>query len=49
MHSFSARLVNDIVITLDMLLVNNNMMMQYICPHPSLLPLFYQAVGFVLK
>lgn len=49
MHSYSARLVNDIVITLDTLLVNGNLMMQYVCPHVSLIPLFFQAIGFVLK
>jgi len=49
MHSFATKLVNDIIITLDILVVSNSLMMQYMCPHPSISPLFYQAVGFILK
>lgn len=49
MHSFSIRLVNDIIITLDVLLVNNSLMLQYLCPHPTIAPLVFQALGFVLK
>lgn len=49
MHSFSIKLINNIAITLDVLIVNNNLMMQYLCPHPSLTPLVYQAIDFLLK
>ena len=51
MVSYSAKLVNEMPILLDTILDKNNnvLQMSYTAPHNSIVPLFYQAVGFILN
>ncbi len=51
MMSFSVKLANQMVLTLDIILDSNagNLQMSYSGSHDSILPLFYQAIGFILN
>lgn len=49
MMSFSGKLMNGIVFMIDCIYQNNTIMMQYTVPHPSLTPLVFQGVGFILR
>lgn len=51
MVSYSTRLVNGMPVTVDTIFDKENGVLQvnYRAPHESILPLFYQALGFLLK
>jgi len=49
MMSFSANLINGMQIILDTILQNGVLQMSYGASHNSILPLLYQAVGFILN
>ena len=49
--SFSAKVVNQMPVAFDAILnkSTNTLQMSYQAPHDSILPLFYQAVGFIVN
>jgi len=51
MMSFSIKLANQMTVTFDAILDASagSLQMAYSAPHDSILPLFYQAIGFVLN
>jgi len=51
MMSYSAKIVNGMTVTFDAILdeASGNLQMSYSAPYDSILPLFYQAVGFILN
>lgn len=48
MNSYFAKTVNNMPLLADAILHNGVMQLQLVVPHPSLLQLFYQALGFIL-
>jgi hypothetical protein len=51
MMSYSAKIVNGMTVTFDAILdeASGNLQMSYSAPYDSILPLFYQAIGFILN
>jgi len=51
MMSFSIKIANQMTIAFDAILDTSagNLQMSYSAPHDSILPLFYQAIGFILN
>ena len=51
MLNFSGKLVNEMPLLLDMIIDQQNgaLNVQYHVPHDSILPLFFQAIMFILK
>lgn len=49
MMSFSGKLINELQFMVDCLYQNNTLLLQYTVPHPSLTPLLFQGIGFILK
>jgi len=51
MMSYSAKIVNGMTVTFDAILdeSSGNLQMSYSAPYDSILPLFYQAIGFILN
>lgn len=50
MMSFSGKLINDMPVGCDTILDKNSgtLHLNYFAPHSSIIPLLYQAIGFIL-
>lgn len=51
MVSYSCQLTNEMILTVDTIYDQSKSLLQlnYVAPHPSLLPLMLQALGFIIN